>query len=45
MLEQNRRIDRLETYITVFNIAAVPLLVVIFGVVLAVRRRSLQATR
>ncbi len=41
--ELNRDRDRVNLWITVLNMAAVPLLVIIFGVVVALRRRSLQA--
>ncbi|MEY5011457.1 MAG: hypothetical protein RLZZ253_2596, partial [Verrucomicrobiota bacterium] len=38
-------IDSLENRIKWLNIAAMPVLVVVAGVVLALRRRSLQAAR
>ncbi len=41
--EQNKGKDRLETLITVLNLVIVPLLVITFGVALAIRRRSIQA--
>lgn len=41
--ELNRDRDKLNLTITVLNIAAVPVLVGVFGLVLALRRRSLQA--
>lgn len=42
---QNSRKERLEMTITLLNFLIVPTLVVIFGVVFAIRRRSLQAAR
>ncbi|TLD70765.1 hypothetical protein FEM03_10675 [Phragmitibacter flavus] len=42
---QNRRKERLEMTITLLNLLAVPALVIAFGVVIAVRRRAMQAAR
>lgn len=42
---QNSRKERLEMNITLLNFLIVPTLVVLVGIVLAVRRRSLQAAR
>ncbi len=41
--EQNKGKDRLEMLITVMNLVIVPLFIITFGVVLAIRRRSVQA--
>ncbi|MCE9519297.1 MAG: GldG family protein [Verrucomicrobia bacterium] len=43
--EQNKGKDLLETWIIALNLVAVPLLVIAFGVALALRRRSLQAAK
>lgn len=43
--EQNKGKDRLETWITALNLVAVPLLVILFGIALALRRRTMQAAR
>ena len=43
--KQNARVDRQEMFITVLNLLGVPLLIIIFGIVLAMRRRSLQAAK
>lgn len=41
--ELNRDKDRLQMTITVLNMAAIPLIVILIGIVLAVRRHGLQA--
>ncbi|CAN5679417.1 GldG family protein [soil metagenome] len=41
--EQNKKKDQRELIITALNMLAVPLLVIVFGLVIALRRRSLQA--
>jgi len=42
---QNRKKDRMEMAITVLNILVVPVLVIVFGIVISLRRRGLQAAR
>lgn len=41
--EQNKKKDQRELIITALNMLAVPLLVIAFGLIIAMRRRSLQA--
>lgn len=41
--EQNKKKDQRESIITALNLLVVPLLVIAFGLVFAIRRRSLQA--
>jgi hypothetical protein len=41
--QENVEKDRLETWITVMNLLLVPLLVILFGIALAVKRHALQA--
>jgi ABC-type uncharacterized transport system involved in gliding motility auxiliary subunit len=43
--EQNRKKDQMEMTITVLNLLAVPVLIIVFGIVLAMRRRTMQAAR
>ena len=43
--QENRDKDRLETWITVLNLLVVPLLVILFGITLAVKRHALQAAK
>lgn len=42
---QNSRKDKLEMSITLVNLLVVPLLVIVFGILVAARRRSVQAAR
>jgi ABC-type uncharacterized transport system involved in gliding motility auxiliary subunit len=43
--EQNKDIDRKETFLTVLNFLGAPLLVIAVGIALAMNRRSLRAAR
>jgi ABC-type uncharacterized transport system involved in gliding motility auxiliary subunit len=43
--QENRDRDHLETWITALNLALIPVLIILFGITLAVKRHTLQAAK
>jgi len=43
--QQNRDRDHLETWITALNLALIPVLIILFGITLAVKRHAVQAAK